>query len=142
MSDVNYEEETLFDKTSESLVDQTLTVSLDMKQPWGSSSATVELASFLHDLSKYHAVFFGALDLRVRRGLSVSIFGSASWIRDQLFLPKAGFTDEEILLQRRQLATSYRYSFSIGLTYTFGSIYNNVVNSRFAGASGGVIRLF
>jgi len=42
-----------------------------------------------------------------------------------------GASLEEILLRRRELETSYYYYFSIGLSYTFGSIYNNVVNPRF-----------
>jgi hypothetical protein len=57
--------------------------------------------------------------------------GSVSRIRDQLYLKAGDATDEEILLRRRQLATSYRYRFSVGVTYTFGSIFNNVVNPRF-----------
>ena len=45
-------------------------------------------------------------------------------------------------MQRRQLATDYDFRLSVGLTFTFGSIYNNVVNSRFAGSSGGFVRSF
>ena len=45
-------------------------------------------------------------------------------------------TDEEILLQRRQVSTSYSYFAGVGITYTFGSIFNNVVNPRFEGANG------
>ena len=41
-----------------------------------------------------------------------------------------------MLLQRRQLETSYRYFASAGLSYTFGSIYNNIVNPRFGGNGG------
>ena len=51
-------------------------------------------------------------------------------------------TPEEILVRRRQLATNYDYNIAFGVSYTFGSIFNNVVNSRFAGASGGVIRRY
>jgi hypothetical protein len=46
-----------------------------------------------------------------------------------------GASLEDVLLMRKQLATSYEYYFSIGLSYTFGSIYSNVVNPRFG--SGG-----
>ncbi len=42
-----------------------------------------------------------------------------------------------MLLRIRQLETNYRYFGSVGLRYTFGSIYNNVVNPRFGGTSGG-----
>lgn len=72
--------------------------------------------------------------------MSVTVSGSGSRIRDQIFLPARGLTDEEILVQRRQLATDYRFNLALGVWLTFGSIYNNVVNSRFAGSSGGIVR--
>ena len=52
-------------------------------------------------------------------------------MKDQIYLPAGGATQEEILLQRRQLGTAYQYYASIGFRYTFGSIFNNVVNPRF-----------
>lgn len=50
---------------------------------------------------------------------------------DQLFLPRRGASLEDILLERTRLATSYRGSANVGLSYTFGSIFTNVVNPRF-----------
>ena len=141
-SNFSYEEETIFGKTSETLFDESLSVALSMQQPWGTTSVAMEVSHYLHDFDKYGAVFFGFLDFRITRGLSVSFFGNASLIRNQLYLPKRGLTDEEILVQRRQLETSYRYSVSVGLSYTFGSIFNNVVNPRFGGGRGGIIRIF
>ena len=61
-------------------------------------------------------------------------------IRDQLSLPMKDATEEEILLNIRQLATQYYYFASIGLRYTFGSIYSNVVNPRFNQRRGGRFR--
>jgi len=58
-------------------------------------------------------------------------------IRNQLYLARSGLSDEEILTERRQLATDSRYSISFGFSYTFGSIFNNVVNPRFDGGRGG-----
>jgi len=52
-------------------------------------------------------------------------------IHDQLGLVKGGVSPEEVLLRRRDLETQYYYYTSIGFSYTFGSIYNNVVNPRF-----------
>jgi hypothetical protein len=52
-------------------------------------------------------------------------------VRDQIYLPKEDLSDEEILLERRQLATDSRYRVSFGFSYTFGSIFNNIVNPRF-----------
>ena len=56
---------------------------------------------------------------------------SGSRIRDQLNLAKGGATLEEVLLRRKQLATSYYYYFSVGLRFSFGSVRSNVVNPRF-----------
>ncbi|HET7604058.1 MAG TPA: hypothetical protein VFK36_13630, partial [Gemmatimonadales bacterium] len=56
-------------------------------------------------------------------------------VRDQLYLPAAGLTPEEILLQQQELATDYRYFISAGFSYSFGSIFNNVVNPRFGSGS-------
>ena len=56
---------------------------------------------------------------------------NASRIRDQLSLPRRGATQEEILLELRELQSGYEYAFEFGLTYTFGSIFSAVVNPRF-----------
>ncbi|HEX2457685.1 MAG TPA: hypothetical protein VHI99_28565 [Vicinamibacterales bacterium] len=40
------------------------------------------------------------------------------------------------LNRQRELATSYQYDISFGISYSFGSIYNNIVNPRFRSAGG------
>ncbi len=69
--------------------------------------------------------------MRLVRGLSVFMFGNVSRIRDQVFLPLEEASEEEILLGNVRLPTSFEYGMSVGLSYTFGSIYNNIVNPRF-----------
>lgn len=54
-------------------------------------------------------------------------------IHDQLALQKGDLSQEDVLLQRKQLSTQYNYYVSIGLRYTFGSIFSSVVNPRFGG---------
>lgn len=132
-----YEDTTIYNEIRETRGDQALIASFDVKQPWGSVSTSFEAAAYLHDFSKNRLVFFTNLDWRLIKGLSVSLSGNASLIRDQLHIAAGQLTDEEVLLRRRQLATSYRYFASIGLNYSFGSIYSNIVNSRFGGSSGG-----
>ena len=87
--------------------------------------------SFLNNVSKYSTSVFGDLSFRVVRGLSLFVSASTSLVRDQLYLANVDLTDEEILIERRQLATDSRYRVSFGFSYTFGSIFNNVVNPRF-----------
>jgi hypothetical protein len=57
--------------------------------------------------------------------------GSFAFVHDQISLPLGVSTLEDVLLQRKMQATDYSYYTYFGFTYTFGSIYNNVVNPRF-----------
>ena len=75
----------------------------------------------------------GQIDVRLFGGLTLNIEGSAASVHDQLYLPAGGATDDEILLRIRELEPSFNYSLSIGLSYQFRSIFNNVVNPRFDG---------
>jgi hypothetical protein len=133
----DYKEVTIFGKMSETVFDHALMVSLDLKQPWGSTSTSFEVSQYLNDLAKHSLLLYNSLDARLFKGFSLSMYGSVSRVRNQLYLPRGEATNEEILVRQRQLATSYQYYISIGFSYSFGSIYNNVVNTRFQGSSGG-----
>jgi hypothetical protein len=127
----DYLETTIYGKDRETVADGVLLGSFDVRQPWGSSGVSIEAATYFHDVERHRVVLNGDIDVRLFKGFSVTMDGSVSRIHDQLYLPAEDATDEEILLRRRQLATSYRFRFSIGASYTFGSIFNNVVNTRF-----------
>ncbi|MBA2628100.1 MAG: DUF481 domain-containing protein [Gemmatimonadales bacterium] len=131
-----YDEETIFLKTRETLLDESLTASLDTRQPWGSVSLSLEGAHYLDNFARNRVELFSNFDVRLVKGLSVNFFGSVSRVRDQRYLPAGGATPEEVLLRQRALATNYRYFGSVGLSYSFGSIFNNVVNPRFGGSGG------
>jgi len=137
-----YDDTTIYNEIAETRGDQALIASLEVKQPWGSVSTSLEAAAYMHDFSKQRLVFYNNVDWRLIKGLSLSLGGNASLIRDQLYIAAENLSDEEVLLRRRQLATSYRYFVSVGLSYSFGSIYSNIVNSRFGGSSGGTIFFF
>jgi Protein of unknown function, DUF481 len=126
-----YVEETLYFTMSDSLVQQQATVTLDQREPWGSLQAELEYSTFLPGPSRYRLQLEGDVNVRLARGLSLSIEGSTSRIRDQLSIPRRGVTQEEVLLRLRQLRSGYEYDFQLGLTYTFGSIFNTIVNPRF-----------
>jgi hypothetical protein len=128
-----YNEVTIFGKLRETLWRHELSASFDQRQPWGSIDAGLEWSQYLHDRSKYRLEGDGELSIRIFRGLSVSLDASASRIRDQLSLPRRDATPEEILLRLRELQSGYEFRFSAGFTYSFGSIFNNVVNPRFGG---------
>lgn len=126
-----YREETLFFRMSDRMAQQQASVTLDQREQWGSIQAEVEYSSFLPQPSHYRIQLEGDVNVRIARGLSLSIEGTTSRLRDQLAIPRRGVTDEEILLRLRRLRSGYEYSLQIGLTYTFGSIFNTIVNPRF-----------
>jgi hypothetical protein len=136
MERAEYNEITLFDKLEETLGRHELSANLDQRQPWGSLEAGFEWSQYLHDLALYRLEVDGEVSVRILRGLSVDVEGSASRIRDQISLPRRGATPEEVLLRLRELQSGYELSFSVGVSYSFGSIFNNVVNPRFGGGRG------
>lgn len=132
----DYEEITIFDKTSETLPAHRLDVGLTVRQPWGNVSTSVGALQYLHDLSKHRVNLSGSVSLRIFRGLDFRIGGNVARIKDQLYLAKGGLTDEEILVRRRQLGTSFRYFTFMNLSFRFGSKFANVVNPRMSGGGG------
>ena len=128
-----YTDTTIYGKTRETLVQHAIEVALDAKQPWGEVGISLSGSQYLHDLSKVNAGLFGSMNINIIRGFQFNVGGGYSLVRDQLALPAGGATPQEILVRQRQLATNYSYFTFIGLSYTFGSIYNNVVNPRFGG---------
>jgi hypothetical protein len=126
-----YREETIYDKTRETLFSQSLSATLEIKEPWGSLSAGLEGSHYFHDFAKNRIQFETELSFRIFKGLEFNVDGRYERIRDQLSLPKGGATREEVLLQRKELATDYNLGFMVSLSYTFGSIFSNVVNPRF-----------
>jgi hypothetical protein len=135
---VRYREETIYNQTRENLMSEILSATLTIKEKWGSVSTQLEGSHYFHDFSKNHLSVYSSVSLKLFKGLSFDVYGSYSMIHDQLSLIKGEATLEQVLLRRTQLETNYSYYFSVGLSYTFGSIYSNVVNPRFGGASGSV----
>jgi len=128
---VNYTDTTIYNNLEENLWLHSLDIAYQVVQKWGTIDVNVGYSNYLHDWSKNNLDFGGFISLRIAKGLSVQVYGSYSIIHDQLGLVKGGVSAEEVLLRRRELETQYSYYASIGFSYTFGSIYNNVVNPRF-----------
>ncbi len=133
----NYTEETLFERETETRFEHSLSTALNLRQPWGQVRTTISGSQYLHDLRMYDLSLGTNLNLRLVRGLSLNLGANYSRIHNQLHLPRRGASEEEVLLRRRQLATNYRYFTTFGISYSFGSIYSNVVNPRMGGSAGG-----
>jgi hypothetical protein len=126
-----YHEETVYFKTSESLLQESLAWAYEVKRPWGTISLELEGSHFFHDFSKNRVELGAEVEVRIWKGLSFELDGNYTRIRDQIALRRGGASYEEVLLRQRQLATGYDYYFSFGLNFSFGSTRSNVVNPRF-----------
>lgn len=134
---VNYIDSTIYDKIKQDLWHHSVSLAYEVVQKWGSIDLNLDYSNYFHDWSKNNLSIDGYINLRIAKGLQVNLGGGASLIHDQLGLVKEDVPTEEILLRRKELATQYQYFTHFGLTYTFGSIYNNVVNPRFGNSGGG-----
>lgn len=126
-----YNDTTIYDQTEEILWQQQLELAYQVQEKWGSINVSLMGSNFLHDFSKNRVELAGYISIRIFKGLSLRVRGGAARINDQLSLVKGEASEAEILLQLQELETSYHLEGGLGLTYTFGSIYNNIVNPRF-----------
>ncbi len=133
----DYKEITIFEKEKETLLDHKLGTSLSLRQPWGTASGSVDFTQYLSKPDKYRLTAFAATNVRLFKGFSFNVFGQASKTRDQFNLRRGSALPEEILVRQRQLASGYTYFMNFGISYSFGSIFNNIVNPRFGGGGGG-----
>lgn len=131
----NYTDTTIFEKENEILLRNRLDISLSMTQKWGSITIGLNGSNYFHDLSKNSAGCFTSLSWRITEGLTIDGFFTVDFQQDQLNLPKGDLTEEEILLQISEQKSSFNFYTFFGISYTFGSIYNNVVNPRFQGGN-------
>lgn len=126
-----YIDTTIYDKTEEFIFSQSLHSGFDINKKWGSSSISLGYNTFLPDLSKNSISIGVDLEARLFAGFSVFVYGVYEIIHDQIYLSKSDLSYEEILLRQHQTSTDYSFWTQFGFSYTFGSIYNNVVNPRF-----------
>ena len=126
----NYIEETIYGYNEQKLTSQTLSLNIRFRQKWGNISSYINGTQFLNDGTKKRFSLRSDLDIRVFEGLAVRLSGNINLIREQYSLAAGNTSVEDLLLQQRQIATDYRTNFSIGLSYTFGSIYNSIINTR------------
>ncbi|MBN4057890.1 hypothetical protein JYT34_00435 [Olleya sp. AH-315-K02] len=127
----NYIERSIFGEDQEYLWEHELNLGGSVNQKWGSISGEASYEQFLHDTTLNSLSFFIGTNVRLFKGFSLNLNGSYSITRNQIDLPAGDVSLEELLLQQQQLKSGYNYFVSIGFSYSFGSIYNTIVNPRF-----------
>jgi hypothetical protein len=126
----DYIEKTIYGFEKQSLTSQTLSLNVRFRQKWGNISSYLNGTQFFNDGTKKRFSFRSDLDIRVLEGLALRLSGDIELIREQYSLAAGDTSVEDLLLQQRRIASDYTTAFSIGLSYTFGSIYNSIINTR------------
>jgi hypothetical protein len=126
-----YTEMTIYDKVRDTYAMHAAGAVLTLQQPWGSLETAARYQQFLKYLDRYAASFSGSADVRLFKGFSFNVYGSYDRVKNRVSLRKDDATEQEVLLRIQQLATDYEYFVNFGINYRFGSILNNVVNTRF-----------
>ena len=127
----DYAELTVYDKLRETVPKHYLNISLGLRQPWGSLNIYSTYSQQLNALDRFRESIFGDTSVRLFKGFSFNIFAEYDKIADQISLKKGVATESDVLLRLQQLQTNYSYYVSFGISYSFGSIFNSVVNPRF-----------
>ena len=126
-----YYEETVFEQTEELLWQHNLELGALIVEKWGNISGSVAYRSFLHDSALNGFDVSMNTNIKVFKGFSIDFWGSYGLSHDQINIRAGGSSKEDLLLQQKQLKSGYNYYGGVGLSYTFGSIYNTIVNPRF-----------
>jgi hypothetical protein len=127
----SYIDTTIFNKVKEGLAMQMVNIAFQVQKKWGSINLALVGSNYFRDFSENRLELLSSVNIRIFKGLSLQINGGVAHINNQLNLKKGDISEAERLLQLTEVATKYRVEGGFEITYTFGSIYNNVVNPRF-----------
>lgn len=131
-----YNDSTIYNKKREQLLGHEVSANINFNQKWGSFSSSLYYRKYFSGDNFNSMGANVSLSLRLFSGFSFYVSANGSIIHDQVYLPKGGATQQEILIRRRQLASNFNYYTSTGLYYTFGSKLSNIVNPRITGERG------
>ena len=127
----DYTEKTIYGKENEWTLRHSLTIQYAQTQKWGEIDLFFGYQQYFHDLNLYNAYLNPNIEWQIYKGLSLNFGGFFSFVTDRINIAQSEISDEDILLQIKQLDTDFTYHSYVGLNYRFGSKFNNFVNPRF-----------
>ena len=126
----DYLDKTILGETEEILWGQSLVVSADFRQTWGSIQAGITGSHHFHDFSSNRLELFTEVNFRIFKGFSLTMDADYELINDLVAIPMKDMSTEEILLEQRRRSTNFQFDGHIGFTYTFGSERSGDYNPR------------
>jgi hypothetical protein len=128
----SYIEETVLGLEKETRPVHRVGVQYRAREEWGNAGLGIDANQYLHSGGEYYSFgISGDVSYRILRGLELNFSAGASRVNDNFYTPAADISDEDILLGRQSLPSSYEYDASLGLSYRWGSSFANIVNNRF-----------
>lgn len=125
-----YNELTIYEKLNEWRTSESLELTFRLRQPWGEIENSLEASHYFYDFSKNSLSLESDISINVAKGLSLFLELDTEFVHDQLYLPAGETTREELLLKQKKLATNFEFDLEMGFRFTFGSVYNNIINHR------------
>ena len=109
-----------------------LVLSYKQVEKWGSFKCDIGTFQYFSKEKFYRVNISPNISWNIARGLNWNFGGNFSIVNDQYFLRKDDVSADAILLGQAQLKSSFSYYIYTGISFSFGSMYNNVVNVRFS----------
>jgi hypothetical protein len=131
---VRYQEyfsETVLNTNNMLLFPHSLVIDYTQIEKWGTITLDVGGWHYFNNTESYSLTVTPSIQLNLFKGFRWGIFGTYSFVNDQFYLKKSAAVGSQVLLGQTQLKTSFTFFTGTGISYSFGSIYNNTVNVRF-----------
>ncbi|HOW31428.1 MAG TPA: hypothetical protein PLP88_07670 [Bacteroidales bacterium] len=142
----SYIDTTVYFKTNDIVYSQSLALHAGVTKKWGYAYASLGWSNYLNDFVvtdkdraingfDVHSLNMSTyISMQLVKGLSVSFSANASLNKGlNPNIPEADYSLEDLLTNSRVYATNRGYNLGVGVSYRFGSEFNNVVNPRFGG---------
>jgi hypothetical protein len=141
-----YIDTSYYGRTVQNVFSQYLSLNTGFKQKWGNIYLSGGWQNYLNSFQLEGKKISGwavnslygnaSMELHLFKGLSLSLSGYISYSQG-IFpqIPRKDFTRDELLTNSRIYPAQISMYTYVSISYTFGSIYNNVVNPRFGGSS-------
>ena len=128
---VDFYNETYLNKLNDWYYLHSLVLSYKQVEKWGSLMCDIGTFQYFSKDNFYRINISPNVSWNIARGLNWNFGGNFSIVKDQYFLRKEEVSSAAILLGQAQLKSNFSYNIYTGISFSFGSMYNNVVNVRF-----------
>ena len=128
----NYCDSTIYFKLNDYQYTHNLRVLFTYMKPWGYFNTSIYGSNYLNDFSFFSLGTNALANIRLVKGLSFNVSCGLNMYRDQIALRNTSIDYDDLLTKRSEIATDYSLNINFGISFSFGSINNNVVNPRFS----------